>query len=209
MNRQAADVTLSRRRLSDVLLTVPAFRTGMGENIIGAFDAFLDALRGPTDQTRRGLILAEVKQAEPTTYGYAYTLAHLPRARRVYLDKRLHAKALSSFEVAFTRAATDAGGRRIALMLIERTPRSYAAVVDIAVMLTGRTYFPPTPPISLHHASRHAKARDRAAENRLGGEMSLASVPVGGDHLPTARLCDGCRLPQVSRVSAKTIIASR
>ncbi|MBL1080297.1 DUF1173 family protein [Nocardia sp. 2] len=142
ITRQSSDITLSRHPLADVLFTVPAYRNGLGETNIAAFDAFLARLRSADGQSRRGLLLAELKSVEATRYGHAYVLAHLPRARRAYIDARLHTKVLRSYDTAFTQAATDAGGRRIALLLIEASPKGYAQVVDAAVMLTGHTYIP-------------------------------------------------------------------
>ncbi|MET9490018.1 DUF1173 family protein [Nocardia sp. NPDC006630] len=137
----AQDCTISRRALVEVLYPVPPYRPDIGPANIAAFDAWLDRLRSPRDQIRRGLLLGELVEVEATKYGMSYKIRHL--AKRVFLSGQLHQRILRSYSHAFTRAATEHDGRRVGLFLIERSPKGHAVLAGAAIMLTtAGTYIP-------------------------------------------------------------------
>ncbi|WP_067723462.1 DUF1173 family protein [Nocardia yamanashiensis] len=136
-----ADTHLDRRALADILYCVPPYRPERRQANLDAFTAFLDRLRAPRDQIRRGLLLGELTEVTATRYGHAYRVAHLPG--RLYTSTDQHGATLRRHGIAFARAATTARGRRIGLFLLERSPKGHAVVIDAAVMLTTGTGFLP------------------------------------------------------------------
>ncbi|MGW4242946.1 DUF1173 family protein [Nocardia sp. NPDC004722] len=135
------DCVLSRRALTDVLYLVPPYRPQVGDANRAAFDAFLDRLRSPRDQIRRGLLLGELVEANATAHGVAYKVKHLPSV--LYTSREVHQRILRAHRAAFARTASQHGGRRVTLVLLERSPKGYPTLADAAVMLTtGDTYIP-------------------------------------------------------------------
>ncbi|MFH0245900.1 DUF1173 family protein [Streptomyces sp. HK10] len=98
-----------------------AFRTRLGRH-------------GPTE--RRGLLLGQVKEVAPTPYGVAYRIAH--QHTPLYARAALHARAARSYRHAFAKTAAA----RIALFVVERSPKGHLIAVDVAAMLTTGTYIP-------------------------------------------------------------------
>lgn len=144
LTAQAAHCTISRQPAESVLYIVPPYRAERAEANLAAFENFLASLRADQAQIRRGFILGELKDVRPSKFGLAYQLAHLGRAPRVqvYVSKQLDAKLRRSHRHAFSQAAADAGGRRVALFYIERSTGGFATAVDAAVMLTSGDYIP-------------------------------------------------------------------
>lgn len=134
IGEHAHDCVLSGRPLDQVLYPVPPYRRDTGDANRAAFEAFVDRLRVPSDQIRRALVLGELTGATPTRYGFAYTIKHL--AKKLFISEQLHASVLRSYGTAFSRAASEHGGRRVGLFLIERSPKGHAIVADAAIMLT-------------------------------------------------------------------------
>ncbi|WP_331722998.1 DUF1173 family protein [Nocardia sp. NBC_00511] len=141
LESQMQDCVLSRHALAEVLYLVPPYRPETADANRAAFAAFLTGLRSPREQVRRGLLLGELTEATASAHSVAYKVKHLPRT--LYASHELHQRILRSHRHAFARAASQHGGHRIALFLIERSPKGYASVADAAVMLTtGDTYIP-------------------------------------------------------------------
>ncbi|MGW4354607.1 DUF1173 family protein [Nocardia sp. NPDC004582] len=142
LTEQAAHCTISRQPAESVLYVVPAYRPERAEANLAAFDAFLDTLRADRTQIRRGFVLGEIRDVRRSKFGWSYQLGQLGRQRLVFVSDQLDAKLRRSYRNAFSDAAADAGGLRVALFYIERSSGGFATAVDAAVMLTNSAYIP-------------------------------------------------------------------
>ena len=88
---------------------------------------------------RHGLILAEVKTLEASTYGWRLKLRHLPTP--VFLDDPLIHRLDRSYPAAFA-AARPEHTRQLVLLVADRTARGHLRVIDAAAQLTTKDYLP-------------------------------------------------------------------
>ncbi|MFD4358054.1 DUF1173 family protein [Nocardia sp. NPDC058518] len=133
---------VSRRAGSEVVFVVPPFRREDANATAAAFEAWSAGLTSDKTQVRRGLIVGEVKADEATEFGFRYQLAHLGRRHVIYVDEKLDARWRRSFRTVFAAAGELAGGRRVGLFMVERTPRGYLRAVGGALMLVNDVYVP-------------------------------------------------------------------
>lgn len=89
---------------------------------------------------RRALVLGPIKEVNPTPYGVAYRLAH--QRTPLYARAALHARATRSYRHAFGKTAAEHGATRVALFVVERSPKGHLIAVDLAAMLTTSTFIP-------------------------------------------------------------------
>nr|WP_231390460.1 DUF1173 family protein [Nocardia sp. CNY236] len=137
-----SDITIGRFSAEDVVYVVPPYRAEVAEANLMAFDTFMGSLDVDSNRIRRGFILGELKAVHLSTYGVRYQLAQQTRRRQVFVSDQLEARLHSSFRSAFSLAASEAGGRRIVLLYVERSAGGFARAVDAAVMLTNSDYVP-------------------------------------------------------------------
>ncbi|MFE2998003.1 DUF1173 family protein [Nocardia sp. NPDC059246] len=129
------------RALGEVMYVVPRYtgrqdrdagrQDGHGE---GGFEEFFDRLRPSRASVPRGLMLGEIRDVRPAKYNVAYHLAN--HAAPVFVAPDLDRAARASYPAAFAEAGRAAGGRRLALLLVERASEKNLRVVDMAVALT-------------------------------------------------------------------------
>lgn len=150
LTQQAADCTVNGHDLTARLYVVPPYRPDNADANTELFTTFTDQLRRIGRHQQRGLILGEIKDLTPTKYGSRLTLRHHRGAlfaTTALLDKarRSYRTALSTAAHATAATSTAAGStepRRIGLFLVERTPKNYLAVADMAAMLTNYRWIP-------------------------------------------------------------------
>jgi len=137
---QLRDITINGRSTDEALYVVPPFTPAAADANTAALDAFRARLGRHGMTERRALILGQIKDVAPTPYGVAYRLAH--QRTPLYARDALHARAARSYRHAFGKSAAQHGATRIALFVVERSPKGHLSVVDLAAMLTTGTYMP-------------------------------------------------------------------
>jgi hypothetical protein len=140
LHLQLREVTLNGRSMDETLYVVPPFTPAAADANAAALDAFRARLGRHGTAERRALILGQVKEVALTQYGVAYRLAH--QRTPLYARAALHARATRSYRHAFGKAAAEHGATRIALFVVERSPKGHLVAVDLAAMLTTGTYIP-------------------------------------------------------------------
>ncbi|MFC8019074.1 DUF1173 family protein [[Kitasatospora] papulosa] len=140
LRQQLRETTINGRALDEALYVVPPFTPAAADANAAALDAFRATLGRHGMTERRALILGQIKEVAPTPYGVAYRLAH--QRTPLYARAALHARATRSYRHAFGRTAAAHGATRIALFVVERSPKGHLIVVDLAAMLTTGTYIP-------------------------------------------------------------------
>ncbi|MFE6945984.1 DUF1173 family protein [Streptomyces chartreusis] len=134
------ECSVNGQPLAEVLYVVPVFRRTTADIHKAAFDRFQERLVQHDGRARRGLLLGEIKDIQPSTYGHRIALRHL--AKGLFASAKQLERWKRSYVAAFSSAAGDTA-RRIALLAIEQRPRSgVLKVVDAAFMLTDRNYIP-------------------------------------------------------------------
>ncbi|MFF3786361.1 DUF1173 family protein [Streptomyces sp. NPDC001933] len=135
------ECTVNAYPLKDALYVVPVFRRSTADMHQEAFDRFQQRLSRPEEgSARRGLVLGEVKEIAPSTYGHRIALRHLSKG--LFTSGKQLERWKRSYVAAFSSAAGDTA-RRIALLVVEqRRPSGALRVVDAAFMLTNRNYIP-------------------------------------------------------------------
>lgn len=137
---QAGECQVNRRTLADALWIVPPFQREHAEGINAAWDRFLTRLARTGRIRRRGLVLGEIREVNPTDYGVKVRLAHQRAA--LYASGQLWDRARRSYPAAFSEQAGQEGRRQVVLCLVERSPRGYPVIEDLAAMLTTGSYIP-------------------------------------------------------------------
>ena len=141
LGEQARDCRVNQRALADTLWIVPAFARDRAAEINTAWEQYLESLTGTREIRRRGLVLGEIRAVKPTDYGsIQIRLAH--QRAPLYATAQLMSSARRSYPAVFSEQAEQPGCRRIALCMVERSPRGYANVVHLAAMLTSSSYVP-------------------------------------------------------------------
>jgi hypothetical protein len=140
--QQAADCTLNKHQLADILYVIPPYRQETAERAAEAFDAFTRRLGRHRTVHRRGLLLGEIKEALATQYGTRIALRH--QRGPIFASAALMDRLKRSYRPAFSDAAAQLGAsvRRIGLFLVDRSRAGYLFVEDAAVMLTNTAYIP-------------------------------------------------------------------
>ncbi|MFD7956042.1 DUF1173 family protein [Streptomyces ardesiacus] len=140
LRRHLREATVNGQGLDSVLYLVPPFTPRAAAANTAALETFRNRLgrHGPTE--RRGLLLGPIKEVAPTPYGVAYRLAH--QRTPLYARAALHARATRSYRPAFGKVAAEHGATRIALFVVERSPKGHLIAVEVAAMLTTGTYIP-------------------------------------------------------------------
>ncbi|MFD5079521.1 DUF1173 family protein [Streptomyces sp. NPDC058371] len=137
---QLAGCTVNGQDLGDVLYLVPPFSQATAATNSAALEAFQARLGRHGDTERRALVLGQIKEIATTPYGFAYRLAH--QRTPLYARAALHERAAHSYPRAFSQTAAAHGAVRVALFVVERSPKGYLTVVDLAAMLTTEHYIP-------------------------------------------------------------------
>jgi hypothetical protein len=140
LRQQLRDITINGRSTDEALYVVLPFTPAAVDANADALDAFRATLGRHGMTERRALILGQIKEVAPTPYGVAYRLAH--QRTPLYARAALHARATRSYRHAFGKSAAQHGATRIALFVVERSPKGHLTVVDLAAMLTTGTYIP-------------------------------------------------------------------
>ncbi|MFD8900532.1 DUF1173 family protein [Streptomyces ardesiacus] len=140
LRQQLRETTINDQAMDEALYIVPPFTPAAAEDNAAALDAFRATLGRHGRTGRRALILGQIKEVAPTPYGVAYRLAH--QRTPLYARAALHARATRSYRHAFGGKAAAHGATRIALFVVDRSPKGHLIVVDLAAMLTTGTYIP-------------------------------------------------------------------
>jgi Protein of unknown function (DUF1173) len=140
LDEQAADCRVNRLALADTLWIVPPFQREHADRINTAWERFLSRLTRASRIRRRGLILGEIRAIEPTDYGMRIRLAH--QRAPLFASTQLMERVRRSYPSVFSEQASQPGRRQVVLCLVERSPRGYPMIVDLAAMLTTSSYLP-------------------------------------------------------------------
>ncbi|MFT7871297.1 MULTISPECIES: DUF1173 family protein [Amycolatopsis] len=140
LNEQVTDCRVNRLELADAMWIVPPFQRDQAEKINAAWERYLGRLTNLRGIRRRGLVLGEIRAVEPTDYGMRIRLAH--QRAPLFASSQLMNRVRRSYPSAFGEQATQGGHRQVVLSLVERSPRGYPTVVDLAAMLTTSSYLP-------------------------------------------------------------------
>ncbi|MET8676036.1 DUF1173 family protein [Streptomyces sp. NPDC004647] len=140
LRQQVTGCSINQEDLGDAMYVVPPFRREASARNAAAFETFRARLGRQGDTERRGLILGEIKDVNPTQYGVRYTLAHQRGA--LFATAALDERIRRPYRPAFSQATAELEARRIGLFLVELSPKGYLTVVDMAAMLVSRLYIP-------------------------------------------------------------------
>lgn len=141
--------------LDEVLYVVPPYAPAMA----AANNASLKTWRARIGRPgHRGLLLGEIKTVQPSRYGHQARLWHLRPA--VYLRTQLWERARRSYRSALAENAPE-HVHRVVLWAVEITRAGYLHAVDVAVLLTSRTYVP----ADSGHEVKMAEALTRAGRS--------------------------------------------
>lgn len=125
--------------LLDCLHIVQAWEQDRKAQIESAMAAFRARLVEAHGFRHRGFVLGELKQYSPTKHGFRIDLRHQNTA---YFASKELVEATEKSARAVMAARQNPDARTIVMMLIEQTDSGNLRVVDIALMLTTRTYIP-------------------------------------------------------------------
>lgn len=140
LHQQLRETTINGRGMDEVLYVVPPFTPATADANAAALDAFRARLGRHGTTERRALILGQIKEVAPTPHGVAYRLAH--QRAPLYARAALHARAIRSYRHAFGKTAAEHGATRVALFVVERSPKGHLIAVDLAAMLTTAAFIP-------------------------------------------------------------------
>ncbi|MCX4681354.1 DUF1173 domain-containing protein [Streptomyces sp. NBC_01433] len=140
LRQQLRETTINGHGMDEALYVVPPFTHAAADANTAALDAFRARLGRHGTTERRALILGQIKEVAPTPHGVAYRLAH--QRTPLYARSALHARAIRSYRHAFGKTAAGHGATRVALFVVERSPKGHLIAVDLAAMLTTAAYIP-------------------------------------------------------------------
>jgi Protein of unknown function (DUF1173) len=140
LGKQTSDCRVNTLDLADTLWIVPPFRPEVADRVNAAWDRFLGRLANTGRSRRRGLVLGEIRTTETTDYGVRLRLAHQRAA--LFATAPLLERAQRSYPSVFSSDAGPPARRQVVLCLIERSPRGYPLIVELAAMLTTNFYLP-------------------------------------------------------------------
>ncbi|WP_275466268.1 DUF1173 family protein [Streptomyces noursei] len=140
LRQQAAEGVLNGRPLQEVVYVVPPYRPQDAARIGEDFQRFQSRLGRHGNEERRGLMIGEIKSVAPTQWGVRLNLCHMRSP--LFASAALADRVQVSYRSAFSAAGEAVSARKIGIFLVERSPRGYLTVVDMAAMLTSRTYIP-------------------------------------------------------------------
>lgn len=140
LDELAADCRVNLLDLAETLWIVPPFQREHAKRINADWEAYFARLAGSGRIRRRGLVLGEIREVKPTDYGVRICLAHQRAA--LFASTKLMDRVRRSYPSAFSEQTGQAGRRQIVLCVIERSPRGYPVVVDLAAMLATGSYVP-------------------------------------------------------------------
>ncbi|WP_406257397.1 DUF1173 family protein [Streptomyces chartreusis] len=153
------ECSVNGQPLAEALYVVPVFRRTTADIHKAAFAQFQERLGEQEGRARRGLLLGEIKNIQPSTYGHRIALRHLPKG--LFASAKQLERWKRSYAAAFSSAAGETACR-IALLAVEQRPRSgVLKVVDAAFMLTDRNYIPVDSSYELRMAEALADASRR------------------------------------------------
>ncbi|MFE5863202.1 DUF1173 family protein [Streptomyces virginiae] len=139
LEMQVDTCSINGQPAASALHIVPPFRPEnavRNETELAAFEERLGR-RGSSEY--RGLILGEARAVEPTQFGVRISLAH--QRRPLFASAALAERVRRSHPHVFSDAAGPSA-RRIALALVDRHPKGYLTVSNMALMLTNGSYIP-------------------------------------------------------------------
>ncbi|MFF8618813.1 DUF1173 family protein [Streptomyces sp. NPDC015350] len=140
LHQQLRETTINGRDMNEAIYVVPLFTPAAADANAAALDTFRARLGRHGTTERRALLLGQIREVTPTPYGVAYRLAH--QRTPLYARAALHARATRSYRHALGKTAAEHDATRIALFVVERSPKGHLIAVDLAAMLTTRTFIP-------------------------------------------------------------------
>lgn len=134
---------MGRHALEDLLYFPPPWTQRDADQIKDRWQAWIERFqpRRNSDTIRTGLVLGEVKEVGPSTYGWALKLKN--HRDVFYMSDDMHARFAKRFArvLGAVGRSTDCS-LGFGLFAIEITERGYLHIVDGAMMLTTREYVP-------------------------------------------------------------------
>lgn len=124
---------------NECLHVVHPWEPARKEQIEAEFSAFRNRFGVRREYRHRQWVIGELKQYSPTQYGFRIEL----RQQRVpyFASKELIASVEKSAR-AVTAARENPDSRTIVIMLVDQTSSGNLQVIDMALMLTTKTYIP-------------------------------------------------------------------
>jgi Protein of unknown function (DUF1173) len=132
------DCTANGTSLGDLLYVVPTFDRTVAQRNAQAWEDFTASLGQQRASRCRGLVLGEIRRIMPTEYGVCLRLAH--QRAPIYASMTLMEKVRRSHRSAL--ADHNDHGRRVALLVVDRSRNGYTIAVDMAVALVSAAYLP-------------------------------------------------------------------
>lgn len=156
----AGDIVLNGTALGCALHVVAPYRPSTATDTAAELASFRRRLghHENTELIRRGLILGEIKQIDPTRYGHAVRLRHL--GPPLFVADELLSGWQHTFPVPFASTRPERA-RRILLALIDRTARDNLRIAAGAAMTTTEGYLPVESAPELAMATHLAEAGRR------------------------------------------------
>jgi hypothetical protein len=137
----ASECTVNNIELSRALYLVPPYTPATSDANALSWQRFVTELGDHTDGSHeRGLLLGELRDVVPTDYGVRIKIAHLRGS--LFASRALGEQVTRSYRPAFSPTNLELGARRIVLCVIDRSPRDYVIVEEMAVMLASPAYIP-------------------------------------------------------------------
>lgn len=137
---QADDLRANTLALGGVLWTVPPFHPETATRVTADWNRFLTGLAGTGRRRRRGLVLGEIRDVEPTQYGVSVKLRH--QRAPLFATEQLMRKARRSYPTVFSAQPGPTSARQVVLCAVERSRSGYPLIVELAAMLTTSSYLP-------------------------------------------------------------------
>lgn len=140
LDEQVRDCQINKLSLTDTLWIVPAFLPANADRVNAEWERYLARLTSTGRIRRRGLVLGELKQITPTSYGVRLQLAH--HRASLFASTQLIDRARRSYPSVFSGQTDESTRRKVVLCVVERSPRGYPVAVELAAMLTTTAYLP-------------------------------------------------------------------
>ncbi|MDT7783022.1 MAG: hypothetical protein QOF58_1441 [Pseudonocardiales bacterium] len=140
LDEQVRDCEINKMPLTEALWIVPAFRPEHAERINAGWDRFLARLTTTGRTRHRGLVLGELRDATSTKYSVRLSLRH--QKAPLYATPQLMNQVRRSYPAVFSEQTRQSSRPQLVLCVVELSPGGYATVVEMAAMLTTKSYLP-------------------------------------------------------------------
>lgn len=173
---------MNGKPVQDVVHVMRRYEESELPTIKAEFDAFLSRIRTTPTESRRGVVIAEIKAIDPSKYGFIVRLRQT--FETFYASKALVESAARSYRHARPMIGQPEA-RVVAVLVVERTKDGNLRAVDLALQLCNRAFIPCDSSYEVDMANRLVDERRRFEKPLRRDE--------GDDMLPDFRLTDTAR----------------